>query len=205
MKTLRFTFPFVLASLASFAGAAPSQLEVSQHNEKRWQLFDQPTFNPYLAQVVEKALTQECMALWKQGNGPAAVTKCKEALNAYPTSVLAHRMLADMFELLARSPAVSKEQRAQLQQFDREHRTSAEAIILSILASGDGKSEQTAYSVITISEEYMVVWYSGLSVKQQSPYTIGDKTFDILEVQDKDGNTSRIFFDVSRLRAKTEK
>lgn len=70
------------------------------------------------------------------------------------------------------------------------------AIMSVILASGDGKEEQSAFKVICINDEYQllrnVIRISAL--KQQS--LMGN--CDVMECEDSDGNSRTFYFDISR-------
>lgn len=187
----------VIALLWTTAGAAPTEKDIARYTELRWTTFNEPLFNPYATQVMEKTLTDECKKLWREGKGPDAISKCKEVLAVFPASYLANRMLADMLQVLANVQSITEQQREQLRDLETKYRAAADGLLQSILASGDGKTEDTAYRVITISEEYLLIWYFGCIRLEQSLVAHGDKKLDALRVRDKDGNERTIYFDVS--------
>ena len=68
--------------------------------------------------------------------------------------------------------------------------------IRGVLASGDGKTLETAYKVDSVRDEYQVAAALGLRIKSQT--MIGGKfPRDVADVEDADGNTRKIWFDVS--------
>ncbi len=77
------------------------------------------------------------------------------------------------------------------------HRTVFRGLLDSILNSGDGKSPQTAYLVINISEEYVVLGYLGYKFKRQSLISADGHRYDKMEViQKESGDSSVIYFNV---------
>lgn len=68
--------------------------------------------------------------------------------------------------------------------------------IRGVLASGDGETLETAYKVDSVRDEYQVAAALGLRIKAQT--MIGGKfPRDVVDVEDADGRTSKIWFDVS--------
>jgi hypothetical protein len=67
-----------------------------------------------------------------------------------------------------------------------------EGLIKSILASGDGKTAETAYITISVAEEYYVLSYLGLKIKMQGL----DKTMarDRFTVEDERRNQFEVWF-----------
>jgi hypothetical protein len=62
------------------------------------------------------------------------------------------------------------------------HRRIAEGLVASILQSGDGRSYQTAYQVISIAEEYAILDTLKLEVQAQSLGSHGGRHFDVFQV-----------------------
>jgi len=70
-------------------------------------------------------------------------------------------------------------------------------LINSILAKGDGNSSETAYTVITIEEEYAVMRALGFSVWGQQYIHKDEHTFDILSGTDeRKSRTAKVYFNV---------
>jgi hypothetical protein len=70
-------------------------------------------------------------------------------------------------------------------------------LIGSILDSGDGTSPETAFEVITVREEYLLLEVLGFEMKKQSTLDSDGHTYDMLEVSDpKTGKSGAIYFNV---------
>jgi len=89
---------------------------------------------------------------------------------------------------------------------DRErskfHQTVVEGIIGSVLASGDGKTYETAYKIVRVREEYAVLYMSGFKVQNQILIEHEGHLFDKLEVVNVDtGDTDTIYFNIDAVFA----
>ena len=60
------------------------------------------------------------------------------------------------------------------------HRKIAAGLIRSILSSGDGKAPGTAFKVISIREEYLVLGVNGLRIQSQGLFGAGGHNYDRL-------------------------
>jgi hypothetical protein len=78
------------------------------------------------------------------------------------------------------------------------HRAIGRSLLDSIAASGDGKSPQTAFIVVTIDEEYDLLGMRGLTMKSQALVHTGGHSFDQMSVVAEDGTTSTLFFQIDR-------
>jgi hypothetical protein len=77
------------------------------------------------------------------------------------------------------------------------HKAVFEGLVRSITDSGDGKSDKTAYVVITTHEEYVLLRVMGLSPGQQSLKHSNHHSYDILEAKDpKTNQTVTLYFNV---------
>lgn len=65
-----------------------------------------------------------------------------------------------------------------------------------IMASGDGESYETAYVVISTSDEYALLNYMGLRSSMQSLQSSGGHSFDVLRSVDSDGVEKDIYFNI---------
>jgi Domain of unknown function (DUF4919) len=82
----------------------------------------------------------------------------------------------------------------------REHAIAA-GLIHSIVDSGDGKTQQTAYVVISVDEEYSLLRVLGLKPGRQSLIQGDGHNFDQLDATKPDGQTQSLFFNVDRVFA----
>jgi hypothetical protein len=78
------------------------------------------------------------------------------------------------------------------------HRDTAQKLLDAMLSTGDGKSPQTAYCVISISDEYRVMRHFGYKVSAQAYYETGGSEYDSLTGKnEKTGKGATLFFDIS--------
>ena len=79
------------------------------------------------------------------------------------------------------------------------HKFIGEGLIRSILNSGDGKTQKTAFKVIAVSEQSVVLGFLGL--KKLKASLMSGKTFlekyDRVDVVDKQSKRTTVYFDVS--------
>jgi Domain of unknown function (DUF4919) len=84
-----------------------------------------------------------------------------------------------------------------------EHKV-VEAYLQSITSSGDGRSSETAYFVVSEDEEYFfinIVMGVGLP-ESQSLVQRNGHSFDLLKIKDKDGSVQEIWFNVDTSMAR---
>ena len=82
----------------------------------------------------------------------------------------------------------------------REHAI-ATGLIRSIMESGDGKTEQTAFVVISVDEEYSLLRVLRLKPGRQSLVQSDGHKLDQLDASRPDGQTQTLFFNVDRVFA----
>jgi len=77
------------------------------------------------------------------------------------------------------------------------HQAVAAGLIHSVLASGDGKTQQTAYKAISVAEEYTVLQVLGLQRHMQALVTDRGHSWDRLDATDpKTNQTVTVWFDI---------
>lgn len=82
---------------------------------------------------------------------------------------------------------------------EKFHRYVAEGLIKSILKSGDGKSQATAFTVISTEEEYVILRVYGLTPGSQSLLSAGGHHYDRLDaVNPKTNEKVTLFFNIDR-------
>jgi hypothetical protein len=89
-------------------------------------------------------------------------------------------------------------------QGDAEHAKREEAVFEglrdSLFKSGDGKSPDTAFVVVTMSEEYFVLIWRKLAPKGQALVHKGEHNYDRMEgVNTETGDTEELYFNVDAL------
>ena len=86
------------------------------------------------------------------------------------------------------------------------HEYVARGILDSIMRSGDGKTLETAWVVISVPEEYAVAAVLGVRVIGQEVVRRGERYYDRLTVRDLDTNAEReLFFDIDLIYAATQR
>jgi len=77
------------------------------------------------------------------------------------------------------------------------HQAVFAALLRSITGNGDGKSTKTAYAVISVHEEYVVLRTMGLQPSKQSVLNENGHSYDRLETQSREtGATVVVYFNV---------
>ena len=86
------------------------------------------------------------------------------------------------------------------------HRYVAEGLIKSILSSGDGKSQKTALTVISTSEEYVILRVYGLMPASQALQSANGHHYDRLDaVNPKTNEKVTLYFNIDRPYGALEK
>jgi hypothetical protein len=204
MKTPATLICYLLISgTAVFAqDTKPAALSSAGWNEKtdytaiRLNYASAPGYNAYALQVLEKALIAEAMQEWKTGKMADALIKLQKVTTVHPLSIEAYRRLADGYAVFIRA-AKDPEQKRELEPIEHHYRVISDGLLKSITASGDGRTPETAFKVISIPEEYMTLWYLGLSPQGQTLEEYDGLPFDVLKVKNrKTGEQSSVFFDI---------
>lgn len=108
--------------------------------------------------------------------------------------VYAHRIARRACDKLGDAPCAER------------HKRAFEGIVDSILKSGDGKSFQTAYTVITVDEEYAVAAALGKRVGEQSLIHSEGHSYDVLKVADLETEAwSTLYFNIDVITAAERK
>lgn len=79
-----------------------------------------------------------------------------------------------------------------------EHKAVAEKLLDALLSSGDGKTAATAFFVLSIREEYLIMEKLAYQTRGQALVSEADRMFDVLTGTDaKTGNTASLYFDIT--------
>jgi hypothetical protein len=86
------------------------------------------------------------------------------------------------------------------------HRRAARGLIQAIAKTGDGKTPETAFVVISVGEEYTILMVRGLKKLRQALINKDGRSYDLLTAQNATGATEEIYFNIDRvLRWSTER
>lgn len=171
--------------------------ETRDYTAERMALAKTPTFSGYAAAMREGELMDEWLALIDGGKASVAEQEAKlsamlrEMPLSYPVNSAAARWYADRYE-------ASEPRDAMLLEQGRPYYIALDGIINSILGSGDGRSTATAWQVIHLGEEYLVLAYLEYERVDQALIVGTDgRPYDRFTVKDAEGKERTVFFDVS--------
>lgn len=123
-----------------------------------------------------------------------AIESAEKVLKGKFVDINAHLILATAY----------KEKKAP--EKEKFHRYVAEGLIKSILKSGDGKSQETAYVVISTDEEYVILRVYGLMPDSQSLQEANGHHYDMLDAVDPKTNRKvTLYFNIDRPYGALEK
>jgi len=120
--------------------------------------------------------------LYKEKDWEERVNIYRSRLEACPVDIKAHNIIFYSLDILGR-----------VEEAD-QHVRWYEGLMNSIIKSGDGKTPETAYRVIFVTEEYNFMWAKGLKPSSQSYVDTEYGAMDLFKVTDKDGGKKEIYF-----------
>ena len=199
MSRLILPLLLLLCSLSASAGTAPD------YRAERIKFASEAGYDPYALALAEKGLLEEHFRL---ANDPKTTIEevnapLKKLLDTYPLGIQANLAVADFLEYVAKQ-ADANNPDPRLLDTARKKRDKANAILRSILDSGDGKSPKTAYQVINTLEEYAVLDYLELEPTTQTLLTPPGESYDLFAAKDKDGVVHSLYFDISLFYDRTK-
>jgi hypothetical protein len=179
-------------SLSATAGNAPD------YRAERLKLASESSYDPYSLALTQKLLLEEHYRL---ANDPKTTVEeinapIRKLLDIYPLGIQANLAVADFLEYIAKQADPTNPDPGLLE-IAKKKREKANAILDSILGSGDGKTPATAFQVINTTEEYAVLDHFGLEVTTQALLTPPGKSYDLFTAKDKDGTLHSLYFDIS--------
>jgi hypothetical protein len=144
----------------------------------RFAFFETPSYNPMVGMLVYRSL----WTVLNQGNWAEAAKQAESVLeknyvdpNAHMVAFVAYRELKE-------------EEKAKL------HRRWADGLLESVKAGGDGKSAETAWHVISISEEYALLRSMNLRAVGQSLANEKGHAYDVMKTVDPRTNAEATFY-----------
>ncbi len=120
---------------------------------------------------------------------------------------LSDRLLAyDYFDLNAQAMAMMAADKLGDKEQEARHLFVLKGIMNSIFRSGDGRTPESAFHVVAIREEYMVLDILEVRMLSQSLSLIGGHHYDVFEVDDPKSDKKRtIYFNVDPIIAAEKK
>jgi hypothetical protein len=146
-----------------------------------------PLYDPYGA-VLSKA--KDMISAYGAGDCTAAIARAKEILEINFVQMDAHMVTGLCLKKAGDEDGARKE------------RVVYDGLVNSVLKSGDGKTPPTAFSVISINEEYKVLAALGLAPVTQSLVNAQGSSFDRFDAKTKTaGDAVTLYFNVDRMLA----
>jgi hypothetical protein len=173
---------------ADLLSAAKLHPLVADYRALRLAYASSPEYDPYDARRDVAALYRELDRARRRGNAGRAIKFLDRLLEGNCLDARAHAIAASVRR------EMGDESRATY------HRAFAQGIISAIRRSGDSKSVETAFVVVSAQEEHAVLEALELRAVQQRRERVGERTFDVFEVRDPGtGQTGVRYFDVGLL------
>jgi Domain of unknown function (DUF4919) len=146
---------------------------------------EDPSYNPYGGKV--SSFVVDMNKAFRDGDCAAALVQAQNVIELAFVNIEAHFV------------AGVCHQRAGDLEAARREITMARGLYASILKSGDGKSPETAYHVVTVAEEYSVLRGLGLTKEIQALQNKDGHAYDVLGAKSADGSTSvTLYFNIDR-------
>ena len=146
---------------------------------------ESPDYDPYGSKLT--GLQNEMFEAYGRGDCAAVLAKSENIQAVNFVHVDAHLLASLCHEKLGNEEAMR-----------REHAI-ARGLIGSILKSGDGKSEESAFVVVQIAEEYNVLRVLGLRPSTQALIHAKNHSYDRFEAKSRDtGQPTVVFFNIDR-------
>lgn len=168
-------------------------LEAAQQGDKpvdwqslRFAYADSEGFD--LMGVAAMAHQEAMFKAFQAGDWPAVLEKAQTILKTTFVSIDAHVMSDIAYRQLG-EPAKAE-----------THFRAAKGLIDSI-RTGDGRSPETAWSVIAVWEEYSIMRILGLQPSKQSLIQTNGHSYDAMEVVDEKGKAFTLYFLIDRVLA----
>lgn len=144
----------------------------------RFAYFETPSYSPFAGMSVYRALWN----VLNEENWAEAAKQAEAVLEKNYVDVNAHIVAFVAYRELGNEEKV------------RHHRRWANGLLDSIKAGGDGKSPETAWHVISVSEEYAVLRSMDLQAVGQSLVNDKGHAYDVLKTVDSQTNASAAFY-----------
>ena len=196
---MRYLLCAVALIFSSQSFASPQSVTPIDCVAQRNDLLARADFDPLQLEKEERSAIEASVKLWHEGKTADALVPLHQLLDKYPISIAGFRFLAEAMEAWA-TAASTPEHKAGFSAAGEKYRAFYESLVESILSSGDGKSEVTAYRVLDVSEEYELVHYMHLEPSEQVLInnTATGRAYDRITAKNKAGKESVIFFDITK-------
>jgi Domain of unknown function (DUF4919) len=135
-------------------------------------------------QDTDSDLFKEMIGALNKKDFAAAIASADKALEEYYVDIDAHQVLYIAYR------------ETNVPDKAKFHQNIVQALLDSILKSGDGKSTATAYTVISTREEYIILQVRGLKPEKQSIVTENHHQYDTMDAVDQKGEKQTLYFNI---------
>ncbi len=174
-------------SYAALAKRAEAMDETLDFTALRKAWVSDPSYAPYSYTDKPFDLMRAAQKSFEESDVVTAMKKCDEALALFAFDPRLHFRCAFFYN------AGGDDERS------LRHRFIGRGLIDSILKSGDGKTPETAYEVITIAEEYAVLAELNLRRQRQALVRREDHSYDVLTPKNEAGEEVTLYFRIDDL------
>lgn len=178
--------------------------DVERYLVQRMAMANDPNYDPYSLTFLEQTLLNKHFTLAKDATN--SIEQLNEPLKALdkvnPLSVRLNLVLAKFLSYVAKQ-SKDAEQKQALTQVAEQKRMRAAAVLQSILNSGNGKTPETAYVVINLTEEHAVLDHFNLRKDKQALMERDGKQYDVITAKEKDGQKHTLYFDINHFYGKS--
>ncbi|MBR4391922.1 MAG: DUF4919 domain-containing protein [Bacteroidales bacterium] len=146
-----------------------------------------PDYNPYKFEnyeEVNKALSGDNNT---EEHWQKAALAIEKQLHSDPTNLRFH-----VYKQMAYSYVYGKES-----QEYRDAVFQVKTLLSAIMASGDGRSKETAFHVISVTDEYGLMDILGVSLKMQSLINDKDQSYDLMELKENEYGLESLYFNTT--------
>ena len=204
----------VLTCLWGLSAAAQVQDQKQQSKDENKLSFDQDT--SLYHQLVQRAKSGDQAVNFVQLRDAFGEWLCNDKVNTHAPNRDAmvqafesknYAKAAELIEIVLDYEFVNRELHLAAEDAYRQvgnqakadfHKTIAHKLLHAVLTSGDGKTPETAYRVLDVSEEYFVMRTLGYTAGSQVLASKSNRAYDILNGHEVDtGKTVSVYFDIS--------
>jgi tetratricopeptide (TPR) repeat protein len=146
----------------------------------------QKNYSPYALPMIIKPISEQMEGFLGKKEYSACIKTGQDFLKQYPAAIEIYLPLAIAYyesgDFVNYSEAISK----------------YHAFINAILATGDGKSTQSAWVVISVRDEYVVLGYLGLTTSSQALLNDNGHSFDRMNCANENKDEFSFYFNIDK-------
>jgi hypothetical protein len=159
--------------------------QAADFQELRFAYTETPQYNPYGGVKVDYG--KQMFDAYKAGQNDKALEYAATILKDNFVDIDAHMLSAMVYKKTGNAEK------------EKYHRFITSSLIKSIMKSGDGLKPETAFWVITVNEEYVLLQALGLKFEAQSKISLNGHDYDKIKVTDPEtGKKLEIYFCIDK-------